>query len=315
MAAFGSMIEISVVVCSHNPRTAYLKRVLEALRNQRLPKEQWELLLIDNASKQPLSATWDLSWHPQARHILEEELGLTAARRRGIRESTGSLLLFVDDDNVLDLNYLSECIRIANEFPLLGAYGSGSIAPEFEVQPSENIKPFLNYLALRDNKAAYWSNVISCEESFPVGAGLCVRSEVAAEYFRFCDESAIQMTDRKGTSLGGHGDYEISFIACRMGKGMGVFTELALVHLIPKERLSEDYFLRLLEGTHMSSALLAYKWRGIHPASPFSPRGMLSVLKNAVTLGSFERRVYFAYLRGTINAGRWVAKLRTDSGQ
>lgn len=42
-----------------------------------------QLLLIDNASKATLASTWDLSWHPRARQIREEELGLTRARLPG----------------------------------------------------------------------------------------------------------------------------------------------------------------------------------------------------------------------------------------
>ena len=45
------MISISAIICTHNPRPDYLRRVLDALKAQTLPKEQWELLLIDNASK------------------------------------------------------------------------------------------------------------------------------------------------------------------------------------------------------------------------------------------------------------------------
>src|SRR5438045_2554303 len=91
-----NMSDISVVICTHNPRPDYLRRVLEALRNQTLPKKQWELLLIDNASSEPVAGNWDLKWHPNARHIGEYELGLTPARLRGIKESCGELLVFVD---------------------------------------------------------------------------------------------------------------------------------------------------------------------------------------------------------------------------
>jgi hypothetical protein len=184
------------------------------------------------------------------------------------------------------------------------------VVPEFEVQPGKEVEPFIAYLALRNNIRSYWSNVISCEESIPVGAGLCVRSDVAAEYCRLFMQSEIQVTDRKGTSLVGHGDYEISFVACRMGKGMGVFTELKLLHLIRKERISEDYFLRLLEGTQVSRLILAYKWCSITPVAPFSLRGILSVLKNVVTRRNFDRRAYLAELRGTIEARRLLADER-----
>src|SRR5277367_5769846 len=98
--------EISVIVCTHNPRADYLRRTLDALREQNFPLNKWELLLIDNASEKPLAEVYDLSWHPQGRHVRELELGLTAARVRGIRESNGGLLVFVDDDNVLAPDYL-----------------------------------------------------------------------------------------------------------------------------------------------------------------------------------------------------------------
>src|SRR6266487_2314818 len=97
---------ISVIICTHNPRPDYLLRVLDALKAQTLPTEQFELLLIDNASTEPLASTWDLSWHPCSRIIRENDVGLTSARLRGIRESLASMLIFVDDDNVLAKDYL-----------------------------------------------------------------------------------------------------------------------------------------------------------------------------------------------------------------
>src|SRR5689334_750738 len=95
----------SVIICTHNPRPDYFDRVLDALRSQTLPPEAWELLVIDNASQVPLSRSLDISWHPAARHILERELGVAYARRRGIKEASSELIVFVDDDNVLDKQY------------------------------------------------------------------------------------------------------------------------------------------------------------------------------------------------------------------
>src|SRR5512132_4628719 len=107
-----SMQHLSVIICAHNPRKLYLERTLRALQAQSLEHSRWELLLIDNASESPLSRDWDLSWHPHARHVVERELGLSAARLRGMREANCELLVFVDDDNVLDAEYLSEAVQI-----------------------------------------------------------------------------------------------------------------------------------------------------------------------------------------------------------
>jgi glycosyltransferase involved in cell wall biosynthesis len=300
------MLELSVVICAHNPRPQYLRRVLEALRSQTLPKEQWELLLIDNLSSDPLTARWDLSWHPNGRHILETELGLSAARERGICESSGSVLVFVDDDNVLDPNYLSTARSIGIEWPKLGAWGSGATIPEFELEPAESVKAFLPCLALRDVDVARWGNV-PVDESTPWGAGLCVRREIAEAYCRLNERSALELTDRKGKSLSSAGDVEISYVARHDGFGTGVFPELKLIHLIPKERVSSDYLLKLSQAGYTSYFLLTYKWGGGLPNYPFGPRGLLSTLKNLVTRRGSDRRRYFTYVRGVIEARRLIA--------
>jgi hypothetical protein len=66
------------------------------------------------------------------------------------------------------------------------------------------------------------------------------------------------------------------------GLGIGIFPELKLTHLISKERVAEDYLIRLFEGTGISNLLLACKWRGELPWSPLTGRGPLSLLKNLV---------------------------------
>ena len=51
-------------------------------------------------------------------------------------------------------------------------------------------------------------------------------------------------------------DFDLAFTAIDLGFGTGVFTELAMTHLMPRERVTEAYLLRLVEGHAHSSALL-----------------------------------------------------------
>src|SRR5580698_4641162 len=117
------MLPVSVIICSHNPREDYLRRVLDALKAQTLPAKDWELLLVDNASKEPLAGRFNLSWHPNARHVREDKTGLTHARLCGIAEAKGDLLVFVDDDNVLRSDYLQACLKLSAARPDIGAFG------------------------------------------------------------------------------------------------------------------------------------------------------------------------------------------------
>ncbi len=155
--------------------------MLASLRDQTLPLDQWEIALIDNASDEPLSARVGLSWHPHGKQVREERLGLTHARLRGLAETSADLLVFVDDDNVLNANYLETALTIANAWPILGAWGGQCLA-EFEVSPAPHLMPHIQSLAIRACDRDSWSNLPTWSEAFPYGAGMCVRRKVMIRY-------------------------------------------------------------------------------------------------------------------------------------
>jgi glycosyltransferase involved in cell wall biosynthesis len=315
-----TMLDASVIICTHNPRSDYFARVLDGLRNQTLPLHKWELLVVDNASRVPLVSVCDISWHGTARHILERELGVAYARRRGIQEASADLIIFVDDDNVLDENYLAEATKIGQQWPSLGAWGSGCIRGDFEVEPRESLR---SWLPVREVTAPRWSNLAgihllgeSPQEAIPWGAGLCVRKEIAIAYRQFCDQSSIQIISHQGEGLLGGEDTELAFVCCSRGLGVGIFPELKMTHLIPQRRVSEDYIVRFAEGTSISNNLLRYKWQHIMPQSPFSIKTLLSVLKTIVLYRGVDRDIRFALVRALAKAKRIIEMdLRKNNSQ
>ena len=289
---------ISAIVCTHNPRRDYLDRVLQALKSQTLPMELWELLLIDNASDELLSPEINLTWHPQARHIREEQLGLTPARLRGIQEAVAETLVFVDDDNVLDSDYLEVALRISKDWPTIGAWGGQSL-PEFEETPPEWTKPYWGYLAIREFERDIWSNLLRQCETVPCGAGLCVRKLVARKYADLVHKQPKRaVMGRKGAILLSCEDSDLALTACDLGLGTGQFTSLKLTHLIPGCRLQEDYLLRLVEGMTYSLTILD-SFRGNIPTLPNPSLGQtLLETYHLWRLNPRERRFYEARKRG-----------------
>ena len=299
-------MKLTTVICTHNPRPNYLDRTLAALRNQTLKKDEWELLVIDNASDIPVADKWDISWHPNGRHVFEPKLGVAYARQRGINETATELIVFVDDDNVLDASYLAEAAGISKKCPFIGTWGAGIIIGEYEREPAAEYAELLPYLAIRNDPGTYWSNVYPCVPATPWGAGLCIRTEVARTYCRMSNDSEIVITSRRGSELVTGEDNEMAYTACEIGLGCGVFPQLRLTHLIPKERVTREYLLRLCKGTHKSLALVEYKWLGKRPGSPFSIRGLFSVFKNVVLRRGIARKIYFAKLGSLITARRII---------
>lgn len=273
--------------------------MLEALKAQTLSREHWELLLIDNASKEPLAGKWDLSWHPRARHLREDELGLTPARLRGIREAGADLLVFVDDDNVLAPDYLQTAQNIAAANANLGVW-AGNTTAEFEITPPEWSRRFWPNLALRSVEKSYWANITTNLSLLPFGAGMCVRKNVGqAHAARLADDLHRRELDRKGQSLTSAGDTDLGLTACALGLGYGVFAELRMIHLIPKDRLTENYLLRLEEGIAFSSTLLQVKHNGATMSPPSSPlRQKLGALRRRLTMKRLDRLALEARIRG-----------------
>ena len=298
-------MKLSLIICTHNPRGDYLQRVLGALQDQTLPKSEWELIVVDNHSDDPLANRVDLNWHPHGRTVREDKIGLSRARLRGIMESRGEVLVFADDDNVFDPGYLAESLSIGETWPQLGTWG-GSIVPEFEVPPAHRLRPHLNMLALREVTHPRWSNVWNCKDAEPWGAGLCVRRRCALSYCDSYEKSDLRIDGRTGKLLSAGEDSEISFVACSLGMGMGVFPSLKVVHLIPARRLQDAYLAGVAQGLETSSVLLFYKWGGIRPGSPFSPLKIMRLLKHCLLDRGIERRLHVAQYLGQVAAARII---------
>jgi glycosyltransferase involved in cell wall biosynthesis len=294
---------LSIVICTHNPRMDYLARTLAALRQQTLASDNWELIVVDNASSPPLGGRVDLRGFGHARSVAENEVGLTAARLRGIAEARAPLLVFVDDDNILATDYLERAARVGAAWPQLGVWGCGSFTPEWETPPRAEHADYLAYLAVHRAPRDRWSNQLFDYGATPAGAGMCVRAEVAGHYAENVRvDSRRRQLGRTGGGLGGCEDFDLAFTAIGLGLGVGIFTELALTHLMPSGRLEESYLLRLVEGHGFSTVLL----HALHDPKFAPPRdGLLARVREfrlRRALSPVARRIHDARRRGEARA-------------
>jgi glycosyltransferase involved in cell wall biosynthesis len=244
---------ISIVLTTRNPHGGRLRRTLAGLVAQTLHPDRWEMLLVDNASDQPWEAPGDLTRAlPGFRRIAEPEIGLTPGRLRGVAESRGAVIVFVDDDNVLVPDFLAAVMRRFGAEPRLGA-GGGPVVPEFDAAPPGWTREFWSLLALNDHGGevlvqpgapnAPWPRFA------PVGAGLSVRRAALAPYLdALRRDSSRRRLDRRGGALSSGGDNDLVFTLLHAGWSVSYFPELRLTHLIPSDRLAPDYLARLNEG-------------------------------------------------------------------
>lgn len=305
------MVALSVIICTYNPRIDYIREVIRRLQQQSLRPGDWELVVVDNNSKVSVGTQVDLSWHPAARVVRETDQGLTKARLRGIRETSGDLLCFVDDDNLLDSQYLSVALNLARVHPRIGAFG-GSIRPVYEVKPPEWLGPYQEMLAIREVQRELWTNARDAPFNPPCGAGLVVRKVVSEEYQQQL-ESVIwrKSLDRTGDNLISGGDTDLVLTACDVGLGWGVFPELTLEHLIPAGRLEWDYIMRLLTGITTSVTLLRAK--NGHPVGSFNRYERYARwLGNRVLRGKRAGDHFLAVEKGKEEGRKLFERLKAD---
>lgn len=97
----------SVVVCTRD-RADALRRCLEAVGKQKYPA--YEIVVVDNAptSNDAADVVSELQSSIPVRRVVEPMPGLSRARNRGLHEAKGSIVAFIDDDEIPDAYWLAE---------------------------------------------------------------------------------------------------------------------------------------------------------------------------------------------------------------
>lgn len=311
---------ISVIIPAHNPHAGRLARTVAGLRAQSLPTSLWELILVDNASRdQTVFRALDLAWHPGARIVREETLGLTAARLRGFAETRGDVLVLVDDDNVLAPDYLALVSQAFAADSSLGAVGGRSL-PEFETPPPTWTRAFDGLLALRDlgdaPARATWTAGLPRAYPLcaPIGAGLALRRGAADAYVAaLAHDQRRRAFDRTGTQLVSGGDNDLVMTVLATGLAVAYAPALSLTHLIPAGRSEVAYLGRLNRAIARSWVrVLALHdirpWPSVHPAT-VPLRQARSWLRGTAWRGPAD----WVRWQGTCGHFEGLADLHTDS--
>ena len=294
-------MEISLIICTHNPKKEYIKREVESLKRQSLSHGSWELIVVDNASKESISKIIDISWHENSKIIKEETLGLTSARIKGVESSSGSIIVFADDDNLLDEKYLENVKKIFKEHLNLGIAGGHSI-PEYQEDPPEwflRSGVSLGTRRLSDRKiiSSFRGRVKEYPSFAPIGAGMVLRREVFEKYCQQIEKDPERLSfGRKGNRLTSGEDNDIVLAAIENGWEIGYFPELSLVHIIPGKRVKKKYLARLNYDS-------SYSWIKVLDKHNINPWGKIP----RWTVFPRKLKAFFSYKawRGPIGYIKW----------
>lgn len=251
---------LDICICTHNPNRQILTIVLQALANQTLSKDRYQVWIFDNVSDLPIDLS-DLAPLTEAKVTFKllsaPKLGLIYARQVAIEVTNSEWLVFVDDDNELSNNYLETVLESIANNPKLGCFGGKLLLPSKTKYPQWT-EVMLPYLGIKDAGDEVLSSCVNYwGEWEPPGAGFVINREVLDLFQRrLASLSTKFVLGRQGNSLLSAEDSMITRGAYELGLDCAYQPKLQLIHHIKPQRFAFLYLLRLLYGYGRSYVLL-----------------------------------------------------------
>jgi len=240
--------QLSVIVCTYN-REKYILRNLESFINQTADQSEFEVVIINNNSPDNTHEICQdfIKKHPEisTTYVIEKNQGHTYARNRGIVESKGHILAFIDDDAFVRPEYCENIITFYSNNPEVDVIG-GKIIPVYESgkEPKWMSPYLLTLMAAQDygDKEHEFS-----KHKFPIGANMVYRSRVFDKIGLFNTELG-----RRGDGLEG-GDEKDVIHRFRQTKGLIYYVPNVVVdHIIGIHREDMKYIKAMGVGVGTS---------------------------------------------------------------
>ncbi len=243
--------DVTVAICTWN-RAAFLDRTLASFHRLCIPEGiEWELIVVDNNCT-------DTTPNVVQRHreflpiycVSEKQQGHSASRNAAVEAARGELLIWTDDDVLVDSNWLSaywDAFQYQSEISFWG----GVIRPDFESPPpswvESNWEICSRLFAIRESKAMLEPMTAT---HLPFGANFAIRTPIQRQQLYDVEFG------RSGQSMRGFDEIDVLRRLMEKGHRGGWCPEAELQHCIPRERVSLDYVKRYFQG---QGETLAYR--------------------------------------------------------
>lgn len=234
-------MKLSVIFCTYN-REKYLYKALKSIATQDFPSQDYEIVMVNNNSTdstEKICRKFQYDY-PQVdfRYFLETNQGLSYARNRGVKESRGDILIFVDDDATVFDFYLSFIKLFFEAHPEVSACG-GPIVPVYEVEKPKWLSHYTEQLI---GGALYEGDKVKPFRNgkYPGGGNSAFRKEVFEKYGLFNVDLG-----RKGTGLIGAEEKDLYDRLTRGGEVFYYLPQMGIHHYIPEKKLTESHFKEL----------------------------------------------------------------------
>lgn len=245
---------ISIIVSTYN-REQYIIQCLESIAKQNRSTKDWELVIVNNNCTDSterliqdfLSLYQDkinVSYH------IEKSQGLSYARNRGIKESQGDFLVFVDDDAFLDENYIEGLYGYLSKYNDKYIAFGGRIKPYLESELPSWMSPYLMPLM----SVIDWGDEVKefKQNKYPIGANMGFSKALIEEVGDFNVNLG-----RVGKNTMGGEEKDLFFRIRKVRAKVYYFPKVLVQHVVPDARLTPGFIKKLAIGIGSSEKVRA----------------------------------------------------------
>jgi glycosyltransferase involved in cell wall biosynthesis len=247
---------ISIVLCTFN-RHRVLEETVRSFFDCRLDGIDYELLIVDNNSADETREFGErlAGRNPHVRYVLEERQGLSHARNRGIGESRGEIIAFVDDDVYFSPHWLK---ALESSFGRNGGVAciGGKVVPHFESGRPTWIEDSLLWIYGVTRYGEQEREIRPPE--IPIGCNMAFRRAVFERIGGFHTSLG-----RKGENLLSGEEKQLFNDAANAGMKTLYSPDVQVSHRIPPSRTTRKWILSRLYWEGISD--VAMKQIGIEP--------------------------------------------------
>ncbi len=248
---------VTIAICTWN-RASLLDRCLHQMMQLCVPEGvDWEIVVVNNnctdhtdrvlaryASRLPLQ------------RVQERRQGKSHALNAAVGRARGDLILWTDDDVLVDPNWLSEYVTAAREMPQAAFFG-GPIRPKFENNPPAWIEEAWQYISGAFAELELGDHDLKFDErTHAFGANFAIRTSVQRKYLYDIRLGRVAENDIRCE--------ETELQRRMMGDGhCGYWVPGARVeHIIPGDRLTHDFVRAWQVGIGESIGILKNEGSG-----------------------------------------------------
>jgi len=176
------MLKLAALLTTYN-RAQYLGEVLTSIRNQTCPRDEYELVVIDDGSTDESAAiVRSFATELPIRYFHQKNAGLAAARNHGLSVAAAPVVLFMDDDDVVTPDTFSQHIRSHELHPEkeVAVLGFTKLQSEIAADPLmhfvTDVSGYLfSYRQVREGMFLdfewFWGGRTSCKRNFVLESG------------------------------------------------------------------------------------------------------------------------------------------------